>query len=64
MAYRDAIGPPSLIVVLPDDLDDGDLGCYGNRAHPTPNLNRPAARGGDSPATSAPAACALPCARA
>jgi hypothetical protein len=53
-----------LIVVLPDDLDDGDLGCYGNRAHPTPNLNRPAARGGDSPATSAPAACALPCARA
>ena len=45
MAHRAAIGPPSLIVVLPGNLGDGDLDCYGNRAHPTPNLGRPAAGG-------------------
>lgn len=37
--------PPNLVVILADDLGYGDLGCYGNTAHATPNLDRLAAEG-------------------
>lgn len=37
--------PPNLIVVLADDLGAKELGCYGNREHQTPHLDRLAAEG-------------------
>ncbi|MDX2036276.1 MAG: sulfatase-like hydrolase/transferase [Isosphaeraceae bacterium] len=36
---------PNVVFILADDLGWGDLGCYGNRALPTPNLDRLAAEG-------------------
>lgn len=36
---------PNVIVFLASDLGYGDLGCYGNRRHRTPNLDRLAAGG-------------------
>ena len=37
--------PPNIIFVLADDLSWSDLGCYGNRVHDTPNLDRLAKEG-------------------
>ena len=36
---------PHIIVILVDDLGRGDLGCYGGKIAPTPNIDRLAAEG-------------------
>jgi arylsulfatase A len=36
---------PNIIVILADDLGAGELACYGNTRHHTPNLDRLAATG-------------------
>lgn len=36
---------PNLILILADDLGAKELGCYGNKEHRTPNLDRLAANG-------------------
>lgn len=42
-----AAGPsrPNLLVILSDDMGYGDIGCYGGRFAPTPNLDRLAREG-------------------
>jgi arylsulfatase A len=41
----DPVRPPNVVVVLADDMGWGDLGCYGARAIPTPNIDRLAGEG-------------------
>ena len=36
---------PNIVLLYADDIGWGDLGCYGAKAIPTPNLDRLAARG-------------------
>lgn len=36
---------PNVVFILADDLGYGDLGCYGQKRIPTPNLDRLAAQG-------------------
>jgi arylsulfatase A-like enzyme len=36
---------PHIIVILADDMGWGDLGCYGGKVAPTPNIDRLAAEG-------------------
>ncbi|MCA9112218.1 MAG: sulfatase [Planctomycetaceae bacterium] len=36
---------PSVVFILVDDLGWSDLGCYGNKAHRTPHIDRLAAEG-------------------
>src|SRR5262249_27780192 len=37
--------PPPIVFVLADDLGPGDVGCYGGKVAPTPNLDRLAREG-------------------
>src|SRR3569623_1091605 len=37
--------PPNLILVLIDDMGSKELGCYGNKEHRTPNMDRIAREG-------------------
>ena len=37
--------PPNIVLLYADDIGWGDLGCYGAKAIPTPNLDRLAAQG-------------------
>lgn len=37
--------PPNLVFILADDLAWSDVGCYGNRVHQTPNIDRLAEEG-------------------
>ncbi|MGL6094731.1 MAG: sulfatase-like hydrolase/transferase, partial [Fimbriiglobus sp.] len=37
--------PPNVVVVYADDLGYADLGCYGAKTNPSPNLDRAAAEG-------------------
>ena len=39
-AARSAQGKPNIIFFLVDDLGWGDLGCYGDTFHETPNINQ------------------------
>lgn len=38
-------GLPNIIYIMSDDMGYGDLGCYGQTAYQTPNLDRLAAQG-------------------
>jgi arylsulfatase A-like enzyme len=37
--------PPNIVLLYSDDIGWGDLGCYGSKAIPTPNLDKLAAQG-------------------
>lgn len=41
----EAAGRPNVVLIYADDLGYGDLGCYGSKSNPTPNLDRMAAEG-------------------
>lgn len=51
---------PNIVVILADDLGQGDLGCYGNRTFKTPHLDRMAAEGARFTHFSAPMAFCAP----
>ena len=36
---------PNIVLIFVDDMGYGDLGCYGNEVHETPNIDRLAAEG-------------------
>lgn len=42
---QDRASRPNIVVILIDDMGWGDLGCYGNPYHETPNIDRLAAEG-------------------
>ena len=44
-AKAPAVRPMNFVVILADDLGAPELGCYGNTAHATPNLDRLASEG-------------------
>ena len=39
------VAKPNIVLIFVDDLGYGDLGCYGGKDIPTPNIDRLAARG-------------------
>jgi arylsulfatase A-like enzyme len=50
LLWNDAVNaapaaPPHIICILTDDMGLGDLGCYGGKLVPTPNIDRLAAGG-------------------
>ena len=45
LAAAAAPSRPNIVIIYADDLGYGDLGCYGAKAHTTPNLDRMAAEG-------------------
>lgn len=45
VAYATNMERPNVIVVFIDDFGYGDLGCYGNTVHRTPNINQMAKEG-------------------
>ena len=45
VAARGNAGQPNIILIFVDDLGYGDLGCYGNRVHETPHIDRLAKEG-------------------
>lgn len=44
-AGSEPVSRPNFIIICADDLGFGDLGCYGGKGIPTPNLDRMAAEG-------------------
>ncbi|AGA29758.1 sulfatase family protein [Singulisphaera acidiphila] len=40
-----AASPPNIVFIYADDLGPGDLGCYGGKIVPTPNIDRMAKEG-------------------
>ena len=42
--HADALRP-NIVLIFVDDMGYGDLGCYGNKVHKTPNINQLAAEG-------------------
>ncbi len=51
-------GRPNIVLILIDDMGWADTGCYGSRYYETPNIDRLAAQGCDSPTPTRPARCA------
>ena len=49
MSVFSAVGaekrPPNIVLLYSDDIGWGDLGCYGSKVIPTPNLDKLAAQG-------------------
>jgi arylsulfatase A-like enzyme len=45
LCHLPAAAKPNLILILSDDLAQGDLGCYGQKLIQTPNLDRMAREG-------------------
>ena len=43
-----AASRPNILFIIADDLGWGDVGCYGNRDIPTPNIDRLALRASGS----------------
>lgn len=44
-AEKSTVAKPNIVFILADDLGLGDLGCYGGKTLPTPNIDRMAAEG-------------------
>ncbi len=45
LSADDHARPPNIVILYADDIGWGDLGCYGAKVIPTPNLDRLAAQG-------------------
>lgn len=45
VASGDAASPPNIVLIYADDIGYGDVGCYGAKTIPTPNLDRLASNG-------------------
>lgn len=52
--------PPNIVIIVADDLGYGDLGCYGTKAIPTPQIDRLAAKGHRFTQAYAPSATCTP----
>ncbi|MGZ0655443.1 sulfatase family protein [Coraliomargarita sp. W4R53] len=52
--------PPNIVIIIADDLGYGDVGCYGAKKIPTPNIDRLASEGMLFRSAHAPAAVCQP----
>lgn len=43
VVHGETAARPNFIVILADNLRNGDLGCFGSKLHGTPNIDRMAA---------------------